>query len=456
MGGMAPPGMMSGMRPPGLSHPGSGQMNMMGAQNMMIPRPPMGGLMPPPPGAQMMQQPQGGVRMLAQELAALVSAGASGHGDQGQGFIPQPNVIQLERKPQLVMLIAQMAPKISEHHMQQVLEQCGEVQAFRRGKDGAGQPLSFGVALFADPESAWKASSCLSKRMVAGQEIKVLLEENTEVLINKWKATQKAVLRVKTDEELEWELERKAFGCKALIDAKLEELYGLTEGGSAAGGAAAQRRQELREREKNRVERATKRKAWREAEFTRELGRVESSEKSLRDQESAKDNAEREKEDTDLKEKQAREAKLEKLEADGGATSVNVGQLADNRSLMEMIDKVQEEPREGLFRVRVDPNYLRNERIMERKLRPWLEKKVDLYMGGQTSDLVEHIIRRVNAVTSPDPLIAELERFLDDNAEGLVERMFRMISLELMQDGLVLPSEAKRAKKEEIKEEKKW
>lgn len=31
-------------------------------------------------------------------------------------------------------------------------------------------------------------------------------------------------------------------------------------------------------------------------------------------------------------------------------------------------------------------------------------------MGGQASDLVELIIRRVNGAAQPDPLIAELER----------------------------------------------
>lgn len=37
--------------------------------------------------------------------------------------------------------------------------------------------------------------------------------------------------------------------------------------------------------------------------------------------------------------------------------------------------------------------------------------KKDLHLGGQTSDLVELIIRRVNGAAQPDPLIAELERF---------------------------------------------
>lgn len=442
MGGMGP----MGMRPPHVVAPPP--------PGMIVPMPPRGQHVPPPmpqqfapPGMAMHGQP---VRGLAQELQAMVAVGQDGQGHQG-AMHPQHHspVVFQEKKPQLFMLIAQMAPQVDEAHMQQVLEQCGEVQAFRRGKDSAGQPMSFGVVQFGDPEAAWKASSCLNKRKVAGQEVKILLEENTENLINRWKQSQKAVLRVNTDEEMEWELERKAVSCKALIDAKLEELYGAVEGSDSAGGAVMQRRQELRQREKIRVERVKKRKAWREAEFMRELQRVESSEKSLRDAERRKDVADRDKEEKEAKDKQARELKLQTLETDGGATNVNVSQLADNRALMELVDKVQVEHRESLFTVRIDPVYLRNERILERKLRPWLERKIDLYMGGQTSDMVEHIIRRVNGASQPDGLIAELERFLDDHAEPLVERLWRMMSLELTQDGLVLPSVAKKARKEE-------
>ena len=43
-------------------------------------------------------------------------------------------------------------------------------------------------------------------------------------------------------------------------------------------------------------------------------------------------------------------------------------------------------------------------------LQRWVSAK-DLHMGGQSSDLVELILRRVNGgATQPDPLIAELER----------------------------------------------
>jgi len=335
--------------------------------------------------------------------------------------------------------------------MQQLLEQCGDLQAFRRAQDAEGKAMSFGVAQFADPESAWKAVTCLAKRRIGGQEIKVLLEENTEAFILKWKMSQKVVFRVNTDEDLEWELERKTVSCNALLDGKLEELFGV-EG----TGAAKQRRQELREREEKRVERAKKRKAWRESEFAAELDRLEASEMALREAEKMRDAEDREKEEFDLAEKQRKEMKLEKLEAHHGIVrSVHVAQLADNQALMDLVHKVQEEPREELFTIKLDTAYLRNERILERKLRPWLERKVDLHMGGQSSDLVELILRRVNGgATQPDPLIAELERFLDDFAEPLVERLWRMLALEMIQNGLVLPTVAKRQKKEEVKDEK--
>ncbi|CAE7674236.1 RBM25, partial [Symbiodinium pilosum] len=165
----------------------------------------------------------------------------------------------------------------------------------------------------------------------------VLLEENTEQVILRWKTSQKSVYRVNSDEELEWELERTAVSCKALLDSKIEELYGASD---VSGGAAAQRRKELREREQKRVDRARKRKMWREAEFARELDRLQSSEKRLREEERLRDDVDREKQEQEAQEKQRKELKLEKLEADDGLVrTLNVAQLADNRALMQMVEK---------------------------------------------------------------------------------------------------------------------
>jgi len=374
--------------------------------------------------------PQSGHAGPGPELPALIGA-------EGDNDLLKLGPLIPEKKPRIYLLVTRLAPELDEGHMQQIIEQCGEVQAFRRGRDADGKPLSFGFAQFGDPEAAWKASTCLSKRVLCGQEIKVLVEESAEGLIQQWRRSQQAALRVSTDEELDWELERKAVSCKASIDAKVEEIFGPPEDGSG-GGAIAQRRQELRERENKRIERMKKRKAWREEEFSRELERIESAEKRLRREEVEKDDGDRAKEEAELRaqeEKEDSNLKLSRLEDVTPGSRAKASNHSNNRKLIDMVDVVQAEPRDELFRLELNIRFLHGEKVLEKKLRPWLERKVDLCMGGPQSDLVEHILRRVNGNAMPDTLISELTRYLDDNAEALVERMWRMLAFELMRGG---------------------
>lgn len=385
---------------------------------------------------------------LAPELAALVSAGEGDHNSLGATLSAPVN----DKKPRIHLLVTRLAPELEEGHLQQILEQCGEVQAFRRGRDANGAPLSFGFAQFGDPEAAWKASTCMSKRVLCGQEIKVMVEESAETLIQQWRRSQQAALKVSTDEELDWELERKAVSCKASIDAKVEELFGPPADGAGAG-AIVQRQQELREKERARVERMRKRKAWREEEFQRQLALVESAEKRARTEERERDDADREKEQAERKAKEEQDKedlKLSKMDDAGQGVRLKTGAHADNRRLIDMVDTVQAEARDELFRMELNLPFLRSEKVLEKKLRPWLERKVDLCMGGPQSDLVEYILRRINACSMPDSLISELTRYLDDNAEPLVERMWRMLAFELMRSGVAMTSSLKKEKKEEV------
>jgi len=368
---------------------------------------------------------------LAPELAALAEA-EEGVVDGRIGIIAAPPII--EKKPKLFLLITRLAPEVEEGHVQQILEQCGDVVAWRRARGPSGESLGFGFAQFGDPEAAWKASTCLAKRVLCGQEIKVLVEEQAESLIQQWRSSQQAALKVNSDEELEWELERKAVSCKAAIDAKVEELYGPAES-DMNGGASAQRRQELREKEMARIERAQKRKAWREAEYAKELERVETAEKRLRKAEREKDDVDRTKETHDTREREDRELKYAKLEEGGLGMLTNAASPSDRRLLCEMVDKVQAHAKEELFKTELDISHLRSEKVFEKKLRPWLERKIDFCMGGPQSDLVEYVLRRVNASSLPDALISDLSRYLEDNSEPLVERMWRMLLFELTRSG---------------------
>jgi len=387
---------------------------------------------PAPPGALHWQA--GGI---APELAALAEAEFS-TGDYNGLRTAGGAAPVVEKKPKLFLLVTNLAPEAKEDHIQQILEQCGEVHGWRRGRGVHSEPLSFGFAQFGDPEAAWKASSCLSKRVVCGHEIKVLVEEQAEVMIQAWKAHQKISLKLTADGELDWELERMAVSCKAAIAAKVEELYGAIDDGTLEIGAAAHRRQELKDRERARVGRVKKRKAWRDAEFTAELAPIENEEKRLRREEKEQDDADRQAEEHEIKEHDdATSMQLAKV----SENNVLPQPLANTRVLREMVDKIQERPRDALWSVDLNVPFLRNEKTLEDKLRPWLEKRIDILMGGPQSDLVEYILRRVNAAASPESLINDLLRYLDDNADLLVERMWRMLVFELMRNGLALCKE---------------
>lgn len=367
---------------------------------------------------------------LGQDAAALAQA-------------PPPMPIDV-KKPRIFLLLTRLSPSLEESHMQQILEQCGEVCGWRRGRDATGVPLSFGFVQLGSAEAAWKASTCLGGRKLCGQEVKVLVEEHAEKLIANWRAGQQVALRLSSPADLDFELERIAVSCKAQIDVKVEEIYGPEACDGAAGAAAAQRRKELRDREALRVGRTRKRKAWREAEFANELGNVEREEKRLRTAEREKDAADCAKEGTELQEKAEQEEAVAKMEEAGIVPSAAMLH-PEGRKLVELVNRVQAEPRADLFKMDIDVNFLRNEKILENKMRPWLESKIDTSMGGCQSDLVEYILRRVNGNSAPEELISDLSRYLDDHTDTLVERLWRMIGFELLVGGAA-PSLLKKEK----------
>eukprot|EP00929_Paragymnodinium_shiwhaense_P093592 TRINITY_DN5379_c0_g1_i1.p1 TRINITY_DN5379_c0_g1~~TRINITY_DN5379_c0_g1_i1.p1 ORF type:complete len:771 (+),score=262.24 TRINITY_DN5379_c0_g1_i1:108-2420(+) len=429
-GGKGEAGYSSG--PPGADY------DTWGGQPGLPPPPPGGppGSLPPPPGG---RRPPAHGGSLAPELLALTEAAESGSfgGDYKGSSASRPALV--EKKPRIVLLLTRLSAEVTDGQMMRLLEQCGEVQIWRRARGPEGQPLSFGFAMFGDAEAAWKVSTCLSKRVLCGSEVKVLVEEGAEAIMKAWRESQKAALKVSSDEELSWELERKTVSCNALIEAKIEEVFGpATTNGKDTGGAGAQRLSDVKEREEARVERFKKRKAWREAEYAKELEKIESDEKRLRIGEKESDEKDREAEAEEIKAKAEEAEKLAKMEevgATAGSAMLAKAAYSDARSIYELVDRVQAEPRYEIFKMTIDINFLREEKILEQKLRPWLAKKVDTVMGGEQADIVEYILRRVNAAIYPENLISELQRYLDDDAEALVERMWRMLVFELTRAG---------------------
>merc|ERR1719281_2083633 len=153
---------------------------------------------------------QGGPGMMGGPPGPTGPGGVPMHLDSTGAPISGPS----QPKPKLFLLVTKIAPEVEEGHIQKLLECCGEVHVWRRARGANGEPLSFGFAQFGDPDAIWKAEKCLAGKMLNGQPLKVLVEEQTESMVQAWRQKQKGTFNVTNDPELEFELEKIAVSCR--------------------------------------------------------------------------------------------------------------------------------------------------------------------------------------------------------------------------------------------------
>jgi len=84
------------------------------------------------------------------------------------------------------------------------------------------------------------------------------------------------------------------------------------------------------------------------------------------------------------------------------------------------------------FAYEIDWQSVHDHNIIEKKLRPWVKKKVTEYLGAEEKGMIEFIMRKVSAHTEPATILAELEGFLDEEAENFTLKMWRMLIFEVL------------------------
>lgn len=84
------------------------------------------------------------------------------------------------------------------------------------------------------------------------------------------------------------------------------------------------------------------------------------------------------------------------------------------------------------FAFNIDWDAVHSYNIIEKKLRPWVKKKVTEYLGAEEQGMIEFIMRKVTAHEKPDRILAELEGFLDEEAENFTLKMWRMLIFEVL------------------------
>lgn len=100
----------------------------------------------------------------------------------------------------------------------------------------------------------------------------------------------------------------------------------------------------------------------------------------------------------------------------------------------EMKRLIQQVPTDKVkaFAFEIDWQAVHDHNIIEKKLRPWVKKKVTEYLGAEEQGMIEFIMRKVTAHTSPEVILRELEGFLDEEAENFTLKMWRMLIFEVL------------------------
>jgi rbm25 protein, putative len=96
------------------------------------------------------------------------------------------------------------------------------------------------------------------------------------------------------------------------------------------------------------------------------------------------------------------------------------------KSLIEKIPISKEE----LFNYSIDWNYVDNN-LMEKRIRPWVNKKITEYIGEEEQALLDFICNKLQTKSSAQSILDDVVMVLDDEAEAFVVKMWRLLIYEI-------------------------
>ena len=85
--------------------------------------------------------------------------------------------------------------------------------------------------------------------------------------------------------------------------------------------------------------------------------------------------------------------------------------------------------RDDLFSYVIDWDQL-DETLMDKRIKPWINKKIIEYIGEEEATLNDFICTKIQEHTEPDKLLEEVKVILDEEAELFVKKMWRLIVYE--------------------------
>jgi len=68
---------------------------------------------------------------------------------------------------------------------------------------------------------------------------------------------------------------------------------------------------------------------------------------------------------------------------------------------------------------------------MERRIRPWINKKITEYIGEEEKALLDFICTKLQSRVSAQRILEDIAMVLDDEAEVFVVKMWRLLIYEI-------------------------
>lgn len=99
------------------------------------------------------------------------------------------------------------------------------------------------------------------------------------------------------------------------------------------------------------------------------------------------------------------------------------------KHIKSLIEKIPTE-KSALFEYVVDWDLVDNQ-LMEKRIRPWVNKKIAEYIGEPEPTLTDFICSKVLAGSSPKAILDDVQMVLDEEAEVFVVKMWRLLIYEI-------------------------
>ncbi|XP_015206659.1 RNA-binding protein 25 isoform X2 [Lepisosteus oculatus] len=115
-------------------------------------------------------------------------------------------------------------------------------------------------------------------------------------------------------------------------------------------------------------------------------------------------------------------------EDEKGADKGNVNSEEKRKNIKSLIEKIPTAKSE-LFSYPLDWSIV-DTTLMERRIRPWINKKIIEYIGEEEATLVDFVCSKVMAHSTPQGILDDVAMVLDEEAEVFIVKMWRLLIYE--------------------------